>query len=62
MLTFGSVFDGVILMPIAGYLTYIANKRYIPQALQVQGARKWLTMLAIFVLGIFAVLALVYLV
>jgi len=62
LLKFGSVFDGVILMPIAGYLTYKANKKFIPEALQAKGFWAYGTMLGIFVLGIFALLALVYLV
>ncbi|KUO62620.1 MAG: hypothetical protein APF84_02420 [Gracilibacter sp. BRH_c7a] len=61
LLKFGAVFDGVILLPIAGYLTYRANKKFIPEALQSKGAWAAITLLGIGVLSIFAVLALVYL-
>jgi Mn2+/Fe2+ NRAMP family transporter len=61
LLKFGSVFDGVVLLPIAGFLTYTVNKKFIPEPLQEKGILTILPIIAIGILSVFMCLALVYL-
>lgn len=61
LLKFGSVFDGVVLLPIAGFLTYQANKKFIPEPLQEKGILTILPLISLAILAVFMCLALVYL-
>ena len=59
LLQFGAVFDGTVMLPIAGIMTLYANYKLLPKGVKPSGLVLGITIISLAVLSVFMVIALV---